>query len=310
MGDFVTLFSWRLSRRQPTAKYPYGFGKFESLGTTTVALILIGGALGIGVHSFNLLTHHLVETTATFPPGAAHAILQSATDAAQTVADSIPSTVSEHAHSHGHSHSHGSLALDPNAAWFALISVIVKEWINRATKRVADAERSSVLLANAIHHRSDAYTSAVALVAILGTWAFPALPLDPLGGILVALVIFKQGVELFAGAFGELTDAGVKPKTRDQLLKALRPLVEQYDELKSVEEVRAMRSGALLFVDVKARVPNAVTVGTTSMLERRIKGALVAARKDVFEVRVKFIPVDEDGDSEKEDDGEREEGNR
>ena len=86
--------------------------------------------------------------------------------------------------------------------------------------------------------------------------------------------------------------------------------MEQYDELKAVEEVRAMRSGALLFVDVKARVPNAVTVGTTSMLERRIKGALVAARKDVFEVRVKFIPVDEDGDSEKEDDGEREEGNR
>ena len=39
-----------------------------------------------------------------------------------------------------------------------------------------------VLLANAIHHRSDAYSSVVAFFAILGTWFFPAFPLDPIGG--------------------------------------------------------------------------------------------------------------------------------
>lgn len=175
------------------------------------------------------------------------------------------------------------------------------------TKSVADGERSSVLLANAVHHRSDAYTSAVALVAILGTWAFPALPLDPLGGILVALVILKQGADLFAGAFGELTDAGVTPRTHSQLLKALGPLVEELDELKGVDEVKAMRSGALLFVDVRARVSTNLTVGSTSMLEQRIKDSLVAVRKDVFEVRVRFVPVDEDGDSEKVEEGKQEE---
>jgi divalent metal cation (Fe/Co/Zn/Cd) transporter len=73
--------------------------------------------------------------------------------------------------------------LDPNAAWFAAIGVLSKEWLYRITKKVADEERSSVLLANAIHHRSDAYSSMVAFVAILGNWYFPALPLDPIGGM-------------------------------------------------------------------------------------------------------------------------------
>ena len=60
--------------------------------------------------------------------------------------------------------------------------MVAKEWLYRATKRVADEERSPVLLANAVHHRSDAFGSAVALVAILGNWWFPHLALDPIGG--------------------------------------------------------------------------------------------------------------------------------
>lgn len=175
MGDFVTLFAWRFSKRTPTAKYPYGFGKFETLGTTTVALLLIGGAIGIGFHSLHLLIHHLTEAASTLPPGPAQAAIQNVTSVAQSVSSAVSVGV-------GHGHSHGGGVLDPNAAWFALASVVLKEWVYRATKRVADEERSPVLLANAIHHRSDAYTSAVALVAILGTWYFPALPLDPIGG--------------------------------------------------------------------------------------------------------------------------------
>jgi Cation efflux family len=35
MGDFVTLFFYTLSRRPPSKSYPYGYGKFESLGTVS-----------------------------------------------------------------------------------------------------------------------------------------------------------------------------------------------------------------------------------------------------------------------------------
>ena len=143
------------------------------MGTTAVSLLLIGGAVGIGFHSINLLVDGFTHAAATLPPGPAQATLQSVVDAAQTFTSATSTIGLEHSHNH---------TLDPNAAWIAALSVVMKEWLYRATKKVADDERSSVLLANAIHHRSDAYSSFVALAAILGSWYFPALPLDPLGG--------------------------------------------------------------------------------------------------------------------------------
>lgn len=138
-----------------------------------MSLLLTAGALGIGVHSWALLMEALSQSAAALPSGVVHDVLETVTAAAH----SVPVVVSEHAHAHAHAH-----ALDPNAAWFAAVSVIGKEWLYRVTKRVADEERSPVLFANAIHHRSDAYSSLVALLAILGTWWFPHLPLDPIGG--------------------------------------------------------------------------------------------------------------------------------
>lgn len=95
----------------------------------------------------------------------------------------------------GHAHVH---AVDVNAAWFAAGGVLCKEWLYRITKVVADEEKSPVLLANAIHHRSDAYSSLVAFFAILGTWLFPAFPLDPIGGKCTSSrVAFPHANEVF-----------------------------------------------------------------------------------------------------------------
>ncbi|TFK54275.1 cation efflux protein [Heliocybe sulcata] len=295
LGDFVTLFCWKLSRRPPSERYPFGFAKFETLGTTIMSLILIGGALGIGYHSYYLLLHTLSETAAALPPGPTQAVLQTVKDAAQQL-PIAPAGATAHAHEH---------ALDPNAAWFAALSVGVKEWLYRATKKVADDEKSPVLLANAVHHRSDAYSSAVALAAILGTWWFPALPLDPLGGLLISVVILRQGVSLLRGAFGDLTDAGVPWRSRKAINDALQPLLSTYpidpqsqkqverQMLFAIRSLRARRAGALVFVDLVADVPKSMSVAESADLEERIASTLKEARREVTEVRVRFNPIDE-----------------
>ncbi|KAL0956509.1 hypothetical protein HGRIS_002650 [Hohenbuehelia grisea] len=285
LGDFVTLFCWRLSRKPPSERYPYGFAKFETLGTTTVSLLLIGGALGIGIHSYHLLIATLAEAAETLPPGAWQSILQNVT----SLAPHIPSI--GHAHAHVHT-------VDPNAAWFAAVSIVAKEWLYQITKKVADEEKSPVLMANAIHHRSDAYSSLVALVAILGTWFFPALPLDPLGGLLVSVVILQQGVSLLAGAWGDLTDASVSPKTAQSLLRTLKPLVDSTSsttkdntsKLLAIHNLRARRAGAMIFVDLTAEVPATLSIHDASSLEGKIEQTLKKARKEIAEVRVQFRP--------------------
>ncbi|CDO77691.1 hypothetical protein BN946_scf184969.g42 [Trametes cinnabarina] len=305
-GDFVTLFSWRLSRKPPNERYPYGYGKFEVLGTTVVSILLTGGAVGIGMHSYGLLLEALSSASTTMGPGALHDLLARVLDVAQ----SVPAVVSEHASIHAHSHSHGgghggAGVMDPNAAWFAGVSVIAKEWLYRATKKVADEERSPVLLANAVHHRSDGFGSAVALVAILGNWWFPHLALDPIGGLIVSILIFKQGWSLLVTAFRQMTDAGVSPRTKAVLLEALQPLLPTPSspsstpsltcttsvELLRLSDLRAMRTGANMFVDVVAHVPAGLSVARAVAVEDRIRDALVKARRDVKEVRVRFRPV-------------------
>lgn len=295
LGDFVVLFCWKLSRRPPSARYPYGFAKFETLGTTTVSLLLIGGALGIGFHSYHLLVEALATTVSTIPPGPLHDLLQQVT----SIVHKVPAI--------GHSHGHTGI-LDPNAAWFAAVSVVAKEWLYRVTKKVADEEHSPVLYANAIHHRSDAYSSLVALFAIIGSWLFPALPLDPIGGVVVSFVILKQGLHLFGGAFTELTDAGISVNSQQKLLHVLSPLLSSpssssssvkfgnglHDttELLAVRHLRAKRAGSMMYVDLTADVPSNMSVLATSKLEVKISQTLKEARKEISEVRVKFHPVD------------------
>jgi divalent metal cation (Fe/Co/Zn/Cd) transporter len=188
LGDFVVLFSWRLSRRPPSRRYPFGLAKFETVGTGLVSILLVAGALGIGSHSLSLLLTVLSETALSLSAGPMQTALLSITAAAHNV----PGLGLIAAHSHSHTHGH---VLDMNAAWFAAASIVSKEWLFRITRKVADQENSPVLLANAYHHRSDAYSSVVALVAILGSGWFPALPLDPIGG---AYIFTHSSASFFA----------------------------------------------------------------------------------------------------------------
>ncbi|KAH6914065.1 mitochondrial iron ion transporter [Coprinopsis sp. MPI-PUGE-AT-0042] len=284
LGDFVVLFCWRLSRKPPSQRYPYGFAKFETLGTTTISILLIGGALGIGFHSYHLLLSALADSAHHLTPGPLQEALQWITSKA-----ALPQI--------GHAHEHG---LDPNAMWFALIGVASKEWLYRITKVVADEEKSPVLLANAIHHRSDAYSSLVAFFAILGTWLFPAFPLDPIGGLIVSVVIFQQGFSLLKGAWGDLTDASVSPKTRRSIEDILLPLIAKADSsgafpssettLLDVSHVRCRRAGSQLFVDLTAVVPTGATVDQIHDLDTTIQQTLKASKKEIAEIRIKFEP--------------------
>jgi divalent metal cation (Fe/Co/Zn/Cd) transporter len=95
---------------------------------------------------------------------------------------SLVSVSSIDPHEHGHSHSDEGESLSPSAILFPLFGILVKEYLYRATKKVAEEQNSSVLMANAMHHRSDAYSSIVTIVAILGSLIWESVPVDPMGG--------------------------------------------------------------------------------------------------------------------------------
>lgn len=62
--------------------------------------------------------------------------------------------------------------------------------------------------------------------------------------------------------------------------------------LLGVRNVRAMRSGALMFVDLIADVPHNMSVHDATVLEERIVSVLKETRKEISEVRVKFNTIE------------------
>ncbi len=125
-----------------------------------MSVILVGGAIGIGLHSYHLLMQVILPWLETLPPDHTFAGLQA------WLPKSVPSPLLELFHAHGvgehdhahavgdaHTHTHAvgeAPLLNPHAAWFALASVLVKEWLYQLTNKVAKQENSPVLRANAL----------------------------------------------------------------------------------------------------------------------------------------------------------------
>lgn len=145
----------------------------------------------------------------------------------------------------------------------------------------------------------------------------------------MSLVILRQGIVLFAGAFGELTDRGVSPRTQRILTRALSPLLPpssvstepiaqdphaqphpnpdsrslhhsnpdqapSSSALLDIHHLRAVRAGATMFVDVVADVSPAMAMRDAAVIERDITEKLKSVRREISEVRVKFNVVDKE----------------
>nr|CDI51097.1 related to MMT1-Mitochondrial iron transport protein [Melanopsichium pennsylvanicum 4] len=262
-ADLVTLFCWKMSQKPPSASHPLGYGKYETMGSLGVSLVLVAGAVGIGFHSYGLLLEALQPTLAQAP-----AAIQAFGQFTNALASAGASLHDHHHHDNSAISSEGGAGvLDPNAMWFALLSIVVKEWLYHATLKIAKEENSSVLEANALHHRSDSLSSGVTFLAIGGSWlGFPVL--DPLGGLLVAGLIGKQGADLLISALGELSDRGVEPETLQMFDRAIVKVKEENSELLlGWKDLRAVKSGVSTFADVTLQLPTNVTLKEASVVE-------------------------------------------
>ena len=86
--------------------------------------------------------------------------------------------------------------------------------------KIAKERKSSVLASNAVHHRIDSLTSIVALVAIVGSHVLDNVSwLDPVGGLVVSMMVIRAGWGNTGSALLELADVGVAEEIKDSVRK-------------------------------------------------------------------------------------------
>ncbi len=103
----------------------------------------------------------------------------------------------------------------------ALLSVAAKETLYRWTRRVAVRTHSTVLYANAWHHRTDSLSSVAVLIGAAAVYlGYPHG--DPLAAMAVALMIILVAVRVVGDCFHELSERAVDRQTLEQIERVLQ----------------------------------------------------------------------------------------
>jgi len=141
------------------------------------------------------------------------------------------------------------------ALYVAGAALVAKELLFRYMLAVAKRVKSSMLVANAWHARSDAASSLVVAVGIIGNLAgYPIL--DPIAALIVGFMVTKMGWGFAWDAMHDLMDRAVD----EQELAAIRQTLEQTPGVKAAHDIRTRKMGDMVVVDAHLEVDATLSV--------------------------------------------------
>lgn len=136
-----------------------------------------------------------------------------------------------------------------------LASAIINIFVSRRLYKVANETNSVALEADALHLKTDVYTSAGVAVGLLLILVTDIRWLDPVVAILVALFIIRESYSLLKRAFWPLLDSAWPDKEIEVLEKKLNDMEVSYHDL------RTRVAGNYRFIDMHVEIPENESVG-------------------------------------------------
>lgn len=171
------------------------------------------------------------------------------------------------------------------ALWVALGALVVKEVLFRYMLAVAERVRSSMLVANAWHARSDAASSLVVAIGIGGNLlGFPLL--DPIAALIVGFMVSRMGWGFFWDALHDLTD---RAATEEQI-EAIAADILATPGVLGMHELKTRKAGDMILADVHLEIDGSLTVAEGHDIARQAK-LNVMARHPVLYLMTHVDPV-------------------
>jgi len=179
-------------------------------------------------------------------------------------------------------------------AWWTLVLlagvIISKAWFSRRMGLASEEVGSTALGVEALHHWSDALTSAAAFVGIsIAIWGGRGWETaDDWAALFAAVIIAFNGVSMFTKALSDVMDTAAPPKF-DQEIRAIALAVPGVREL---DKSRVRKSGLSHLVDIQVRVDGNLSVREGHRIAHAVKDALLAsAPHSISDVTVHIEPV-------------------
>jgi len=141
------------------------------------------------------------------------------------------------------------------ALWVALGALVAKELLFRYMLAVAKRVRSSMLVANAWHARSDAASSLVVALGIAGNlMGYPLL--DPIAAIIVGFMVGRMGWSFFWAALNDLMD---RSATIEEI-EAITKTIAETPGVLAFHDLKTRKTGDMIIADVHLELDGDMTV--------------------------------------------------
>lgn len=243
--DIVVIAFVRISGKPEDEDHGYGHGKYETLATAIIGIILFFVGVGILVNG------------------------------ATTVADTLGGQPLE---------APSLIALVAAAA-----SIILKELLYRYTIHAGKRLRSQAVVANAWHHRSDAFSSIGTLVGIAGAiflgerWRI----LDPIAAIVVSAFIIKVAIQLLKPCVDELLERSLPTEVETRI----REIILSFPAVSAPHHLRTRRIGNHIAIEVHVRMDGATPLAAAHSVATDIEKRLKAEFGEDTHIGIHMEPV-------------------
>ncbi|MFO8182870.1 MAG: cation diffusion facilitator family transporter [Candidatus Aegiribacteria sp.] len=245
-----------------------------------------------------------------------HSLSDSCTDIAIIVGARFWTRPSDSSHPHGHARietlvsgfigafilvtglyigwqSFGSVVSPPDAppGWtafaVALMAIVIKGLLSRWTLSTARSLKSAALAANAMHQRSDVYSSIpVAIVVLAARLDDSLILLDGIGGVVVSLFVLKMGYGILRPALWQLSDTAA-PK---EIVEELRRIALSIQGVRDVHDLRTRYQGEGIQTDMHIVVDASMPMREAYEISRRVEEELRRSGPGVVDALVRLEP--------------------
>lgn len=177
------------------------------------------------------------------------------------------------------------------AVYIAILSIVGKEGMYQYSVRIGRKIKSSAVMADAWHHRSDAFSSIATLIGITGAiYGYPFM--DPIAGIIVSGLILKTAFSIYVEAIKGLMDTAPDKET----LEAIKEAASEAKGVEDVQDVKVRQYGSKYMVDLKICVNPKITVEEGHAASARAKENIMKQNEDVLDVLIHVNPCSETKD--------------
>ena len=220
-ADTISYFSVHVTHRKyPRSRFPFGLGRFETIGSLIIATMLMSGGTALFLSASERLESSYARLIETEEERDARHNKENEGSTCRVKGcnhthnerGGILGFLTMFACDHGDEdslvvvdHETGQTKLLWSMIAVSVSCLVLKQVLFRWARSVGTKAGSRIVVANAYHHRADSWTSGIALIGIMGqTFGIPFL--DGLCGAFVSALIAKTGFQLFRNSMLEIFD--------------------------------------------------------------------------------------------------------